>query len=172
MSQGADARPSRVRRYLKRNRRPLLFLLALAISPLFVGAVFCINIAIFHRPEPWSQRRPKVEATIAQGDLIVEAIGAYVRDHARLPGVLEHLVPRYLKEVPKPALGEAFEYHGGSDTRWFQAKDDAQFEIVVSCPNGFINFDMLFYWSTEDYPKEIGSDNRVERIQRWAYMHE
>jgi len=44
-------------------------------------------------------------------------------------------------------------------------------ELRVNCGLGFLNWDVFFYWPSEDYPKNIYGGT-VERMGKWAYVHE
>lgn len=48
---------------------------------------------------------------------------------------------------------------------------NADWELRVQCPLGMLNWDVFFYWPSEDYP-ERAYGGSVERIGRWAYVHE
>jgi len=47
----------------------------------------------------------------------------------------------------------------------------APWELSIPCGLGVLNWDVFFYWPTEDYPKRTHGGS-VERIGRWAYVHE
>ncbi len=44
-------------------------------------------------------------------------------------------------------------------------------ELGIDCPNGMLNWDVFFYWPTQDYPQRIYGGT-VERIGAWCYVHE
>jgi hypothetical protein len=46
---------------------------------------------------------------------------------------------------------------------------NSPWELVI--PQKALNWDVFFYWPTEDYPPRAYG-GRVERIGRWAYVHE
>jgi hypothetical protein len=48
---------------------------------------------------------------------------------------------------------------------------DSPWELNIPCPWGFINWDVFFYWPTQRYPDYIYGGG-VERIGKWAYVHE
>jgi len=48
---------------------------------------------------------------------------------------------------------------------------NAPWELRIKCSNGVVNWDVFFYWPTEEYPKQIYG-GRTELIGRWAYVHE
>jgi hypothetical protein len=49
--------------------------------------------------------------------------------------------------------------------------NSGSYELRIDCPSGGINFDRFIYWPSETYPDRI-QDNLVERIHKWAYVHE
>lgn len=50
-------------------------------------------------------------------------------------------------------------------------EENSPWELRIRCPLGGINWDVFFYWPSEDYPDEIYG-GVVERIGDWAYVHE
>lgn len=55
-----------------------------------------------------------------------------------------------------------------SGTRAFSS---APWELRIPCSRGMGNWDVFFYWPTENYPtRKYGGG--IERIGRWAYVHE
>lgn len=48
---------------------------------------------------------------------------------------------------------------------------DSSWELSIPCSRGVLNWDVFFYWPTEKYPKSIYGGS-VERMGRWAYVHE
>jgi len=71
-----------------------------------------------------------------------------------------------LKDMPlsevKELLGEP------SGTRILR---NSPWELRIECSKGVLNWDVFFYWPTQEYPKHIYGGN-TERIGRWAYVHE
>jgi hypothetical protein len=48
---------------------------------------------------------------------------------------------------------------------------NAKWELRVPCSNGMLNWDVFFYWPSEDYPDHAYGGS-IERIGKWAYVHE
>ena len=48
---------------------------------------------------------------------------------------------------------------------------NADWELQIPCSNGFLNWDVFFYWPSEEYPDHVYG-GWVERIKNWAYVHE
>ena len=48
---------------------------------------------------------------------------------------------------------------------------NAEWELRVPCSLGILNWDVFFYWPRETYPDYIYGGS-VERIGKWAYVHE
>lgn len=62
----------------------------------------------------------------------------------------------------KQFLGEPNEFIENKTSPW---------ELRVNCGSGGLNWDVFFYWPTEDYPENIYG-GYVERIGKWAYVYE
>ena len=97
------------------------------------------------------------------GDQIVQGLAQYRDDTGALPEQLDHLCPDYLNELPYTGL-IAYPH-------FTYTKKPSDYELRIDCPSGGINFDTFIYWPSETYPDHIGG-NRVERIGKWAYVHE
>ncbi len=98
---------------------------------------------------------------------LISAIENYIRDTGTPPETLPQLVPRYLPSLPArlPALElvtgqEARERYEGND--WVLSSD---------VPTGLINWDQFMYFPNQRYP-ETGYGGWIQRIERWAYVHE
>lgn len=48
---------------------------------------------------------------------------------------------------------------------------NSNWELRVPCSLGLLNWDVFFYWPSEKYPDYVYGGG-VERIGRWAYVHE
>ena len=44
-------------------------------------------------------------------------------------------------------------------------------ELKIECPYGIMNWDVFFYWPTQEYPKYIYGGS-TEGIGKWCYVHE
>ncbi|MDH3593241.1 MAG: hypothetical protein OEM93_00175 [Rhodospirillales bacterium] len=111
---------------------------------------------------------------------LVEAIGRYERERDAPPHSLDSLVPDYLDEIPETGIEACPEYdyeavveiaddYGQSSGR--RVARVSRWELRVHCPIGFLNWDVFFYWPTQDYPDGIYG-GAIERIADWAYVHE
>lgn len=48
---------------------------------------------------------------------------------------------------------------------------NAKWELRVPCSIGLLNWDVFFYWPTQHYPDHAYGGS-IERIGKWAYVHE
>ena len=104
------------------------------------------------------------------GDRLVQAIVQY-RDHkGEYPDHLDRLVPGYLEEIPYTGMIAYPEFSYRKNRNDIQT-NPGSFELRIDCTSGGINFDRFIYWPSETYPDRI-QDNGVERIGKWAYVHE
>jgi hypothetical protein len=111
-----------------------------------------------------AKRHSEFEALAEAAQPLIEAIRQYQRDNGHPPRSLGVLVPEYIRVVPKtghPQYAD-FEYAVDEGSSWV---------LRVPCSTGFGNWDEFFYWPTEDYPEHTGRGS-IERIGRWAYLHE
>lgn len=101
---------------------------------------------------------------------LVDAIDRYTRDHGAPPDHLEALVPRYLSAVPWTGLVafRSFEYDVCEPRR---CAGDTPWELRVLVSRGMINWDVLVYWPTHEYPEQMHG-GVVQRMGDWAYVHE
>jgi hypothetical protein len=107
---------------------------------------------------------------IARAEHLVAAIHAHERRHGTAPERLEELVPAELAALPTTGLGSSPEFHyrkADSTNRVFGDR----WAIRVRPPQVMLGFDTLFYVPSETYP-ERGFGGGIERIGRWAYVHE
>jgi len=70
-------------------------------------------------------------------------------------------IGRHFSEITE-VLGQPSGSRADRVSRW---------ELRVHCSIGFLNWDVFFYWPTQDYPDGIYG-GAVERIADWAYVHE
>ena len=104
------------------------------------------------------------------GNRVVDALAQYHKNHDAYPITLAELVPAYLPEVPHTGL------IGYPDYKYRRGFNDLEerpgdYELYIPCPFGLIDFDRFIYWPSEKYPDTL-QGNGVERIGRWAYIHE
>jgi hypothetical protein len=104
------------------------------------------------------------------GDRVVQAIARYRNDKSEYPDRLDRLIPGYLEEIPYTGMIAYPDFLYLKDTNDIQTKPGS-YELRIDCTSGGINFDRFIYWPSETYPDRI-QGNRVERIDKWAYVHE
>ncbi len=148
---------------VKRTRRRATVFLAAALS-LSVGF-----LSLAGKP---AQVRTEAFRRLADRAVpLVEAIGRYEREHKKAPASLADLVPRYLPSIPTTQMGvyPKFEYRSGPEIgdRWH----GNPWVIYVETSRGFCNWDMFIYFPRQNYP-EHGYGGTIEKIGRWAYVHE
>jgi hypothetical protein len=100
---------------------------------------------------------------------LVDAISRFEHERGRPPSRLEDLVPAFLAEVPGTGLSAYPRFE--LDRPGGEARTAAAWELQVRCSKSFFDFDVFFYWPTQNYPREIYG-GWVERIGTWAYVHE
>jgi len=104
------------------------------------------------------------------GDQLVLALTQYRNDKGEYPDSLNRLIPGYLEQIPFTGMIAYPEFSYGKDRNDIQT-NPGSYELRIDCTSGGINFDRFIYWPSETYPDRI-QDNRVERIRKWAYVHE
>ena len=129
-----------------------------------------MGLVILFVPALWASSRLRMLGFFLAGqraEPLIAGIEQYVREHGAPPSDLKELVPRYIPELPErvPSLyivdgAAAFEQYGGNE--W------ALFAMVST---GFINWDKFIYYPNQLYP-EFGHGGSIQRIGRWAYVHE
>lgn len=101
---------------------------------------------------------------------LVDAITRFAQERRKPPAKLEDLVPAFLSEVPGTGVSAyprfEFDQVGGEGQ-----PHGSDWELRVSCPKGVLNWDVFFYWPSQDYPQQIYGGS-VQRIGTWAYVHE
>jgi hypothetical protein len=100
---------------------------------------------------------------------LVRAIERYVDERGRPPQKLRDLVPGYLPAIPDrlPPLeivtGDVARQHYGGN----------EWALSAYVPTGLINFDKFLYYPNQAYSAYDGfHSGGLERIGRWAYVHE
>ena len=98
---------------------------------------------------------------------LIMAIEKHVANKGTPPTTLEQLVPTYIAAIPSglPPL----EIQSGPDTRKRYHGND--WVLSASVPWGFLNFDLFLYFPNQRYP-ESAYGGSLERIDKWAYVHE
>ncbi|MGO9464446.1 MAG: hypothetical protein ACLQIB_28070 [Isosphaeraceae bacterium] len=104
------------------------------------------------------------------GDRLVQTLAQYRSDTGEYPDSLNRLIPSYLKESPYTGMIAYPEFSYRKDRNDIQTTPGS-YELRIDCTSGGINFDRFIYWPSETYPDRI-QGNGVERIHKWAYVHE
>jgi hypothetical protein len=97
------------------------------------------------------------------GDRIVQSLAQYRDDNGDFPDQLDQLCPDYLAEIPYTGM---ISYPNFT----YDKLKLGDYELRIDCSWGF-NFDTFIYQPSESYPQSPGG-NRVERIGKWAYLHD
>ncbi len=97
------------------------------------------------------------------------AIEAFRKDRGAYPARLDELVPEYIKEIPNTRMIGYSEYVYSLPSEDPECK---KYSIMIPCSIGLLmNSDSFIYWPEETYPEYIYG-GKVERIGKWAYVHE
>lgn len=104
------------------------------------------------------------------GDRLVQALAQYRDDKGEYPDSLDRIIPGYLEEIPYTGMIAYPGFFYRKDRNDIQT-NPGSYELRIDCTSGAINFDRFIYWPSETYPDRI-QDNRVERLYKWAYVHE
>lgn len=102
---------------------------------------------------------------------LIQAIEDFHSERGRYPVMLEQLVPRYLKQVPKTNIQAypKFEYIQGSEIQKLYPEN--LYAIFVSVPQSFFNFDKLLYLHRQNY-KEVFKNVSYTKIGTWVYVND
>jgi len=144
------------------KRRVMDILLGLGLVGICVVAFWA-----FH-PLNWFFRSRAVARVVHNAGGLTNAVRAYSAAHGSPPPSLEALVPRFLAEILSTGMGAypSFDYRVGP-----QAPPGEQWALTVSTSLGILNWDILLYLPSGQYPTE-GYGGRLERFEGWAYVHE
>lgn len=108
-------------------------------------------------------RHMAFERAAVRAEPLVAAIERYVREHGAPPPSIVQLVPAFLPRLPAGLppleLVTAGELCGNP---W---------ALVAETPIGLLNWDVFLYLPRQNYPTH-GWGGWLERIGRWAYVHE
>lgn len=117
-------------------------------------------------------RHAAFERASETGNEVVRAIDRYQRIEGAYPDNLERLVPKYLAQIPGTGLlGYPDFYYCKRGDPAVRTDGNAEYELGIRCGSGGINFDVFFYWPGQAYPDFVYGGG-VERIGKWAYVHE
>lgn len=149
--------------FFQRTRRRSLVLLGM--SAIYVP---CCVVAIYLSG---TIRMNGIRAFTVRSQPLISAIKGYERDHSSPPPFLDALVPKYLSSVPTTGMMAypKYEYHTGPEAE--QEYADNPWVLLVCTPSGGINFDMVLYFPSQNYP-ERGYGGSLRPVGDWAYVHE
>lgn len=132
-------------------------------SALILGTWAGIRIGRHIRTEAFQQLATRSESLIL-------AIESYVNRHGGPPESLEKLVPDYIAAIPSTGLASYPHYDYAMGDK-LKDCDGNPWMLYVFTPSGGINFDQFIYLPLQNYPK-YGYGGSVQRIGKWAYIHE
>jgi MFS family permease len=117
-----------------------------------------------------SHRMERIARVTEAAMTLVGAIDEFERREGRPPPQLSELVPKYLSEIPATGMGgyPDWEYRTGVNARPYA---ENPWVLVIPAGGPGINFDQLLYFPNQRYPAS-GYGGRLERVGRWAYVHE
>ncbi len=101
---------------------------------------------------------------------IISAIEGYEKTNGHAPSNLSSLVPEYLSEIPNTGMGAYpdYNFYSGEKAKEYEGNP---WVLEVFTPSAGFNFDIFFYLPMQNYP-ERGYGGVLERIGKWAYVHE
>jgi hypothetical protein len=114
-----------------------------------------------------SIRRNGIVTMTKNSKILIEAIKSFEKTKGHPPEKLETITPDFLVKIPGTGIGifPNYEYS-------LHAPENADtWELRVPCPEGVLNWNLLFYWPSENYPSTIYG-GYTERIGSWAYVNE
>ena len=122
-------------------------------------------------------RKWAVTATAARAEPVINALERYHESHGRYPDALSDLVPGQLAEVPSTGMmGDSTWRYAvkpeGKDFIWRDSNGGRSpaYDLHARCTLP-MRWDSLHYWPTTDYPQDMRG-GPVERMGKWAYVHE
>lgn len=110
-------------------------------------------------------RRAWLAELAERGEPLIAALRAYEAKHGAAPPTLDALVPQELERLPRTGFADCPEFWYRVEPR-SESDAPSSWTIGVDCSTGFMNWDEFLYTSDERYEPEL------ERIGRWAYIHE
>jgi hypothetical protein len=128
------------------------------------GALFAPAIPVFTITNAVRMHAFQLAATRAQP--LIGAVEKYVDDKGAAPRTLQELVPTYIGAIPS-GLPE-LEVVSGPHTPGLYMGN--QWILSAAVTRGW-NFDSFLYFPNQQYP-EKGYGGSLERIGKWAYVHE
>jgi hypothetical protein len=121
--------------------------------------------AFIHRPI----FRNSIERIGRNSEPLIAAIERYEAAHGRPPAELKDLVPNEIERIPRTGIGvfPDFQYFSNQPYRY----DGNSWVLIVEPPSFIMGFDQVLYFPKQNYP-EHGYGGMLERIGKWAYVHE
>lgn len=116
-------------------------------------------------------RTSAFQALAKRSEPLVCAIHDYARAKGMPPGQFKDLVPGYLKEIPGTNIAAYPSYELYSDTSAPKNYYGNPWVLMVFTPTLGINFDQFMYFPLQNYPLK-GYGGAIEKIGKWAYVHE
>lgn len=99
---------------------------------------------------------------------LIKAIEQFIADEGHPPGTLQELVPKYFSKIPKTGMPAYPNYNYSTEaSRW----DGNPWVLYINCTSGGINLDRFIYFPKQNYPDK-GYGGSLERVGKWAYVHE
>jgi hypothetical protein len=128
-----------------------------ALSAFFIPAVRVAERVRMHSFHVVAQR----------ADPVIAAIEKYVANAGAPPARLQELVPAYISSIPS-GLPPLLEIQTGPETRkGFNGNE----WILSASVSWLLSFDRFLYFPNQQYPQK-GYGGTLERIGKWAYVHE
>ncbi|MBI5779206.1 MAG: hypothetical protein HZA49_07095 [Planctomycetes bacterium] len=99
---------------------------------------------------------------------IINALKQFKEKNGSYPVGLEELIPYHLSNIPDTGMSHYRKYEYTKKSEYHEA---GGYELWIKTPIGGINWDVFVYWPSENYPSRMKGGS-VERISKWAYVHE
>ncbi|OGI11489.1 MAG: hypothetical protein A2Y40_01550 [Candidatus Margulisbacteria bacterium GWF2_35_9] len=134
--------------------------LAFKIVSIIITIYFCIAILQLFS---WHIRKLSFSKLASRSEVLISAINKYEEATGKAPESLNNLVPDYISRIPKTGILNypKIEY-SNYERRW---------NLFVETPRGPLNWDLFIYFSDQIYPDYMFG-GFVEKIGKWAYIHE
>ena len=138
-----------------------------AVTILICGLIYVsIGLALIRLSGP--VRMNGFQRLAIQSRPLIKAIEQFVADEGHPPSTLQDLVPKYLSKIPKTGMPAYPKYNYSTEaSRW----GGNPWVLYINCTSGGVNFDMFIYFPKQNYPDK-GYGGSLERVGKWAYVHE
>lgn len=111
----------------------------------------------------WDIRKFAFYRLASKSEFLISAIDSYGKNTGKTPLSLNDLVPDYISKIPKTGIIRYPEYtYNLNKERW---------SLSIDASLGVLNWDVFVYLSDQKYPDYMAGGS-VERIGKWAYIHE